>query len=249
MAFSREIIKKILQYVQFRVPQSEEKNSYYTVIGSTLVRVSNHSTRLYVWDDMLEKNSKWKGLPIVSIVFEDIKDTFDEDECLTLKRFRRKPIKIKEYVYNLQGNPQFLTPQDEKLIIQSIRKIEKGEYTDTTSKCNPPKLLVSVNPTQNNNPQEINCNTNMKRNKIRLTESDLHRIVKESVNNVIKEAYNPYDDETEQTAEGDFCEYAERYGLSALGYAIYDMIKKGDMEVNFDMANALWMYGGNVKEL
>lgn len=88
-------------------PQSEEKNSYYTVIGSTLVRISNHSTRLYVWDDMLEKNSKWKGLPIVSIVFEDIKDTFDEDECLTLKRFRRKPIKIKEYVYNLQGNPQF----------------------------------------------------------------------------------------------------------------------------------------------
>lgn len=127
MAFSREIIKKILQYVQFRVPQSEEKNSYYTVIGSTLVRVSNHSTRLYVWDDMLEKNSKWKGLPIVSIVFEDIKDTFDEDECLTLKRFRRKPIKIKEYVYNLQGNPQFLTPQDEKLIIQSIRKIDNGQ--------------------------------------------------------------------------------------------------------------------------
>lgn len=66
----------------------------------------------------------------------------------------------------------------------------------------------------------------MKRNRIRLTESDLHRIVKKSVNNVIKEAYNPYNDETEQTAEGGFCEYAERYGLSAFGYAIYDMIKK-----------------------
>lgn len=83
MAFSREIIKKILQYVQFRVLQSEEKNSYYTVIGNTLVRISNHSTRRYVWDDMLEKNSKWKGLPIVSIVFEDIEDTLSLQKIAT----------------------------------------------------------------------------------------------------------------------------------------------------------------------
>ena len=74
MAFSREIIKKVLQYVQFRVPATEEKDSYYTQIGDTLVRLSNHCTRLYVWDDILEKNPKWKGLLIVSIVFEDIKE-------------------------------------------------------------------------------------------------------------------------------------------------------------------------------
>lgn len=55
MAFSREIIKKVLQYVQFRVPATEEKDSYYTQIGDTLVRLSNHCTRLYVWDDILEK--------------------------------------------------------------------------------------------------------------------------------------------------------------------------------------------------
>lgn len=41
-------------------------------------------------------------------------------------------------MYNLQGNPQFLTPQYEKLIIQSIKKINEGQYTDTTNKCNPP---------------------------------------------------------------------------------------------------------------
>lgn len=110
MAFSREIIKKVLQYVQFRVPATEEKDSYYTQIGDTLVRLSNHCTRLYVWDDILEKNPKWKRLPIVSIVFEDTEVTFNEVECLTLKRFRKKPIKVNEYVYNLQGNPQFLTP-------------------------------------------------------------------------------------------------------------------------------------------
>ena len=80
MAYSREIIKKVLQYVRFRVPQTEQKNSYYTEIGNTLVRISNHCTRLRVWDEILEKNPKWKGKPIISIVFEDDEDTFDEVE-------------------------------------------------------------------------------------------------------------------------------------------------------------------------
>ena len=71
MAYSREIIKKILQNVRFRVPTTEEKDSYYSEIGNTLIRVSNHCTRLRVWDYMLEKNPKWKGKPIISIVFED----------------------------------------------------------------------------------------------------------------------------------------------------------------------------------
>ena len=35
MAFSKEIIKKVLQYLRFRVPQTEEKNSYYTEIGNS----------------------------------------------------------------------------------------------------------------------------------------------------------------------------------------------------------------------
>ena len=56
MAYSREIIKKVLEYVRFRVPQTEEKNTYYTEIGSTLVRISNHCTRLRVRDEILEKN-------------------------------------------------------------------------------------------------------------------------------------------------------------------------------------------------
>ena len=97
----------------------------------------------------------------------------------------------------------------------------------------------------------------MNKKLIRLTESDLHRIVKESVNKVLKESWKDgmeghtwiNDDGTEQTAEGDFCEYAEKYGLAAFGYAIYNMIKEGDMKVNFDMANDLWMYDGYVEEL
>ena len=157
MAFSREIIKKVLQYVRFRVPQTEEKNTYYTEIGNTLVRVSNHRTWLYKWDEILEKNPKWKGKPIVSIIFEDSGNTFS-DKCLVLRRFRMKPIKVMEYVYPLQGNPQFIMPQDERLIINGIKQIQGGKYTDLTNKCSEPILRISQNPpdvlptkTMNNN--------------------------------------------------------------------------------------------------
>lgn len=195
MAFSREIIKKVLQYVRFRVPQTEEKNSYYTEIGNTLVRVSNHCTWLYRWDEILEKNPKWKGKPIVSIVFEDSGNTFS-NKCLVLRRFRMKPIKVMEYVYPLQGNPQFITPQDERLIINGIKQIQGGKYTDLTNKCSEPILRISQNPpdvpptkTMNNNEnKQYKSNTNMNKKLIRLTEQDLHKIVKESVNRVLNES-------------------------------------------------------------
>ena len=176
MAFSREIIK-------IRVPKNE-RDSYYTTINNTLVRVSNHCTRLYVWDNFLEENPKCKGMSIVSIVFEDEEDTFIEEECLVLKRNRKKPVKVKEYVYRLQGNPHFIEKNDEKLIIQSIKNIS-GQYIDKTGKSES-FLRVSRNPGTNENKQ-YNKNTNMNKKLIRLTESDLRRIVKESVKRVLNE--------------------------------------------------------------
>lgn len=193
MAFSREIIKKVLQYVRFRVPQTEEKDSYYTEIGNTLVRISNHCTWLYRWDEILEKNHKWKVKPIVSIVFEDSGNTFT-DKCLVLRRFRMKPIKVMEYVYQLQGNPQFITPKDERLIINGIKQIQGGKYTDLTNKCSEPILRISQNPPNEPPSKTMNTNenkqyTNMDKKLIRLTESDLHRIVKESVNNILRDIH------------------------------------------------------------
>ena len=193
MAYSREIIKKVLQYVRFRVPQTEEKNSYYTEISNTLVRISNHCTRLRVWDDILEKNPKWKGKPIISIVFEDNEDTFDEVDCLALKRYRMKPIKVTEYVYRLQGDPQLITPQDERLIINGIKQIQNGRYTDATNKCAEPILRVSQNPPSTPPNNRLNCNLNMNKRLIKLTEQDLHKIVKESVHKILKETSEYYD--------------------------------------------------------
>lgn len=186
MAFSREIIIKILQNIRFRVPQ-EEKDSYYTTIGNTLVRVSNHCTRLYVWDNFLEKNPNCKGMPIVSIVFEDNGSTFNETECLILKRIKRKPIKVNEYVYNLQGNPQFLNHFDERSIIASIKSISNGEYMDKTNKYKPFQR-ISINPiTNNNNSVEENKNRQYMKQTIKLKESELKRMIYESINEVLNE--------------------------------------------------------------
>lgn len=143
MAFAREIIVGIKNKIGFERSETE-KDSYYTLINNTLLRVSNHCTRLYVWDNYLETHPKYKGLPIVSIVFEDDVETFNEDECLTLKRFRKRPIKVKEYVYRMEGNPQFITKKDESLIIQTIKSVS-GEYVDKTNKSKP-YLRISRNP-------------------------------------------------------------------------------------------------------
>lgn len=48
--------------------------------------------------------------------------------------------------------------------------------------------LPNVSPQPNTNNQEnLNCNTNMKKNRIRLTESQLHRVIKESVKKALNE--------------------------------------------------------------
>ena len=45
------------------------------------------------------------------------------------------------------------------------------------------------------------------RKRVRLTEGDLHRIIKKSVNRIIREN----NDDAIETAESDFYDYAERY--------------------------------------
>jgi len=148
MATSREIFQQIKQEIRFQRDENEsntEKESHYTEIGNTLLRISNHCTWLYVWDNFLECNPKKKGHPIVSIVFEDKGNTFSHDN-LVLKRYRRRPIKVMEYVYPIHGQDRWIQKEDIDKIIKSIKQISGYEYKDTTGKCNEPELRVSENP-------------------------------------------------------------------------------------------------------
>ena len=63
-----------------------------------------------------------------------------------------------------------------------------------------------------NNPQTINCNTNMNMKQIRLTESDLKQIVKESVNKILNEAYgkSTFDFHNNDTISSDYYALVQR---------------------------------------
>jgi hypothetical protein len=211
MAFAREIFIQVKRIIRFQ--QSEkEKDSHYTVLGNTLVRISNHCTHLSIWDNFLEKNSKMKGKKIISIVFEDNGRTFS-DECLYLRRYRRKPIKVEEIVYPINGDGKMIQGQEIKSIINDLQNIaSSGQYADSIGKGQR-YVRISINPsddTQNatdiGNSATYRKNTrfsqvggnsmrdkikenrryNMKK-RIRLTEGDLHRIIRGCVNEALNE--------------------------------------------------------------
>ena len=188
MAFAREIIKMILSlFIYFR--ESEiEKDSYYTEINNTLVRISNHCTWMYVWDNYLEQNPKQKGKPIISIVFEDSANTYNES-CLLLKRFRMNPININEYIYPIHGNGKFLKRQDVKKIVDSLQSIHNGEFIDPTEKCIHYKRISENPPTSSNKNISESIKTKhrkSKTNRIKITEKELKQIVNKSIKRVLR---------------------------------------------------------------
>ena len=148
MSFAREIFQQIKNY--FRSQRAEkEMDSHYTILGNTLVRVSNHCTYMYVWDNYFEKNPKDRSMNIISLVFEDNANTFNND-CLVLKQNRKRPINVSEYVFPINGNGKFITRQDIKTIIKDLKKLEnEGVYNDSTSKSTFFKR-TSINPTSQN---------------------------------------------------------------------------------------------------
>ena len=98
MAFAREIFQQIKNHIRFQQAE-KEKDSHYTILGSTLVRISNHCTHMKVWENYFEKHPKYEGMKIVSIVFEDEGSTFTK-QCLQLVNRRDNPIVVGEYVYH-----------------------------------------------------------------------------------------------------------------------------------------------------
>ena len=211
MAFAREIFTQIKRNIRFQ--QSEkEKDSHYTVLGNTLVRISNHCTYLSIWDNFLEKNPKMKGKKIISIVFEDNGRTFS-DECLYLRRYRRKPIKVEEIVYPINGDGKMIQGQEIKSIIKDLQNIaSSGQYADSIGKGQR-HVRISINPSDDTqNATDIGNSADYRKNsrfsqvggnsirdrikenrrykmrqRIRLTEGDLHRIIRKCVNEALNE--------------------------------------------------------------
>ena len=198
------------------------------------LRVSNHGIFLQHWfDKNREARMDGQNVPKLDVGI-NLAITFapNEQECLAMgKPF---PMKIKNVTAakTQQGNnvkPQFkvrhicyyswmLTQEDVDAISASLSNcITNGEdykeplqgnsdkvveWEDTSNL--PPKKVEGNSLQQSRDNNELNTEQFMNKKQIRLTESDLKQIVKESVNKILSETYGtvPKQDKVSQSAYG-----------------------------------------------
>jgi len=270
MAFAREIFIQIKNVIRFQ--QSEkESDSHYTVLGNTLVRVSNHCTYMYVWENFFKIHPKQRGMKILSLVFEDNKDTFHPN-CLVTQHNLSKPIMVEEYVYPLHSNPQYLSKVDVNAIIKSLQNLERtNRFNEPTGKAQR-YVRKSLNPTTQNittdnsgiptfssefgygddavsesKNNESKNTKNMKKNVIKLNENTLRKIVAESVKKVLRESYEDsyeyIDDNIKKILE-------HIHGISDVLFQIHETVNVKDKNfTNFDdIISTLMMHNTDFRD-
>lgn len=185
-----ELITDIVQVINAR--PNKAKNSYYKALDSRtgmngkipLVRISNHKTHCITWLGDIRDLGTAMRFPAnyyFSIVIENEPSQKDENVPV-----RVRPFTVHEYTFKQEESEE----SDIHTIIQDVKGIfTTGEFANSTGKgkYDPvnAKVVQQAQPTTNN---ETNESKNMnKKNIIRLTESDLKRVIAESVKNIISE--------------------------------------------------------------
>ena len=172
---AREIVIQIARALGFKIHEDDKGVSAY---GGNAIRIADHCTYMQTWVD----NGTWNAPIRLDVVIED-----EPTEAVTQVRIGYD-FGITEFVS--QSND--IDPQNARMIAYDIRNTMNGNPYANNVRGERRNLVA----THGNNPQELNCNTNMNKKLIRLTESDLHRIVKESVNKILSEAINELDPRT-----------------------------------------------------
>ena len=152
-------------------------------------RVSNHGTWLWTWYDKDYDPSY--AINTCVVYSENGEDKSDVSVDMEIKDEEgnvvgeRKSFEVTQYVYNCQ----ILDDNDAALINQAVQNIWQNKgFKDPLA--NTPKHAKVMILRPNETPEIITETkyTNMNKKLIRLTESDLHRIVKQSVNKILKES-------------------------------------------------------------
>lgn len=89
-------------------------------------------------------------------------------------------VQLSEYVY-VEDRMTTVDSPLSQIALSLVGYLTNGKYVDTTG------VAIPHTSPQTNDNNQLNCNLNMNKRLIRLTESDLHRIVKESVNRILRE--------------------------------------------------------------
>ena len=163
---AREIVIQIARALGFKI---HEDNKGVSAYGGNSIRIADHCTYMQTWVD----NGTWNAPIRLDVVIED-----EPTEAVTQVSIGYD-FGITEFVS--QSND--IDPQKARIIAYDVRNTMNGKTYANNVRGERHNLVA----THDNNPQQINCNTNMNKKLIRLTESDLHRIVKESVDKILKE--------------------------------------------------------------
>lgn len=177
------------------------------------VRAANHGTFLYNWLKMQDKpfNVDLLTSANIAITFLDGSIPFSQNNNIEMDNGAEPPVfVVRQYVYNCA----VLDANDINVIISASKKlIVDGVYTDPfeedgtkhaiiyREKTNEPPKDVTAKTLKKHraakkkreqqlatdNNQKLNTEQYMNKKLIRLTEGDLHRIIKESVNKILNE--------------------------------------------------------------
>ena len=207
MAYAREIFQWLRHFIPFQGAY-KEKDSHYTLVGNTLIRVSNHCTWMEVWDNYLQKNPKDRQKNILSLVFEDDGSTYVEESQFVASE-RKTPIKVTEYTFK----SVLVSKQEVKMIARNLQQMANtNKFIDPTGKWEK-KVRLSVNPDYMNikitaqgqavpaggygmdYPIEESEINNMEQQATKpITEAQLKQFIKECIRETInekKEEYSP----------------------------------------------------------
>jgi hypothetical protein len=214
---SKEIIERVLSAIGLTRERTSTYSDYSFEDGAMLrLRISDHGLFMQYWYDK-NREARMNGNNVPKLNFgQNIAITFSLTQSECEERNIPYPQKIANQtsVKTEQGNnvkPQFtvrhicyfsekLNEADIYQIIESLKvslsdgsvyneplqdKTKVAEWDDT-SNCQPKR--VQGEKLNNRNNKEIKTESNiMNKNKIILTESQLHRVIKESVKNILKE--------------------------------------------------------------
>lgn len=177
-------------------PNSNDSSYYrtYTIEGNRPLqaRISNHGTWLWTWYDKQYDPSYAINTCVVysengednSNIEVDMRIVDNDGNVIGEK----KPFEVTQYLYNCQ----LLDENDSILINQAVQNIWQNKgFKDPLA--NTPKHARVMILRPNEEPEiiiEDKTKYNMNNKLIRLTESDLHRIIRESVNKMLKEDYS-----------------------------------------------------------
>lgn len=163
---AREIVLQIAIALGFKIHEDEFGVSAY---GGNAIRISDHCTYMQTWVD----NETWNAPVRLDVVIED-----EPTEAVTQVRVGYD-FTITEFV----SQSSDIDTQKARMIAYDIRSAMNGNPYANNVRGEKRNLVA----THGNSTQQINCNTNMNKNKIRLTESQLHNMISESVKQVLSE--------------------------------------------------------------